>query len=373
MSIKARRALARLALAIGALAAIATSSASAQNARNLTQVERDRRAEATRAVRLRAEAAEAQRERAALDARLVASGVRRAEAEAAALDAELRLAELERRAAGEDARQRRARQAYERAVVQAALASRRLEPMAVRRATLARIAARSFSSEERLGAAGVAEAQAYAAPIEQERRLLAEARAAISAERQELARLLAQRRLAEARLTREAAAAEQRAGVLAAEARSLRELAQRVQPASARRAAGRNVIPSSWSVPAQGRVVRGFGAQGAGGASQGALLRTTGRAQVLAPTRARVAYAGVFRSYGQVLILDVGGEYAVVLTGLGSISARVGEAVQGGQPIAEMPASDTTAPDLYVEVRRNGEPVDPGVWLSAARTPQVAG
>jgi septal ring factor EnvC (AmiA/AmiB activator) len=113
-------------------------------------------------------------------------------------------------------------------------------------------------------------------------------------------------------------------------------------------------------------VVRSFGAREAGGpASQGVALQTRASAQVSAPAAGRVAYAGQFRSYGQVLILNLDGGYVLVLTGLGDIHARVGDLVSAGQPVGEMPASDTPAPELYVEVRRNGQPVDPGRWLSA--------
>jgi septal ring factor EnvC (AmiA/AmiB activator) len=100
-------------------------------------------------------------------------------------------------------------------------------------------------------------------------------------------------------------------------------------------------------------------------ASQGVLVRTASGSRVMAPANAEIAYAGVFRSYGQVLILNVDGGYALVLTGLETIQARVGETVSAGQTIGQMPSSDTTAPDLYVEVRRGGQPVDPGRWLSS--------
>jgi septal ring factor EnvC (AmiA/AmiB activator) len=95
------------------------------------------------------------------------------------------------------------------------------------------------------------------------------------------------------------------------------------------------------------------------------VLHTRAGAQVVSPAAGEVAFAGAFRSYGNVLILNLDGGYAVVLTGLETIRARVGETVRAGQPVGEMPAADTTAPELYVEVRRDGRPLDPGRWLSA--------
>jgi septal ring factor EnvC (AmiA/AmiB activator) len=95
------------------------------------------------------------------------------------------------------------------------------------------------------------------------------------------------------------------------------------------------------------------------------VLATGAAARVISPAAGEVSYAGEFRSYGQVLILDLGGGYAVVLTGLQNISVRVGDRVRAGQAVGEMAAAATPAPELYVEVRRNGQPIDPGRWLSA--------
>ena len=156
----------------------------------------------------------------------------------------------------------------------------------------------------------------------------------------------------------------------AAEARSLRELAQRV--AARARAAPRGAdtagaaLPTTWLAPAEGQIARNFGASIAGGPpAQGVALQTRPRAQVVAPADGEVAYAGLFRGYGQVLILNLDNGYAVVLTGLDTLSARVGDNVRAGQPIGEMSASATPAPELYVEVRRDGQPVDPARWLRA--------
>ncbi len=369
MARSAGRARALVALAAGVLATFVSASADAQSNRtqgnrSLTQVERDRRAESERAERLRTEAVTARREIAALDARLIESAARRTEAEAAALAAGERLAGLEQQIVADSERQRLARRGYEQALIAAAFSARRLEPAAVRRGMVARALAPGLLEEERRSGRSLAEAQALADAIDQERTILAEAQTAIEQERAGLGQLLAQRRNAQTRLARDADAAERRVAALATEARTLRELAQRVQPA--RRAAGPNVIPSTWQAPAQGQVVRRYGVrEGAAPATQGTTLSTARAAQVVAPAGGQVAYAGAFRSYGQVLILDLDGGYALVLTGLDTISARVGEPVRAGQPVGEMPASDTPAPELYVEVRRNGQPVDPGRWLGA--------
>ncbi|MBC7768969.1 MAG: peptidoglycan DD-metalloendopeptidase family protein, partial [Phycisphaerales bacterium] len=178
------------------------------------------------------------------------------------------------------------------------------------------------------------------------------------------------RRVAQAQLANDAAAADRRARSFAAEARNLRDLAQRAS-ATARRPSGPgsnsgpSVIPASWMVPAEGRIISAYGAQAnAGAPAQGVLLRTRVGAQVVSPAAGEVTYAGPFRSYGNVLILNLDGGYALILTGLGSVNARVGETVRSGQPVGEMSGSDTPAPELYVEVRRDGRAVDPGRWLN---------
>lgn len=370
MASGAQRACAFVACAAGALALL-VGAADAQSTRTATQAERDRRAEAIRAERLRTEAAAALEEASAIDARLVASAARRAEAEAAATAAEQRLETLRIELAAQTQAQRRARLALESAVMAAALARRRAEPDAVRAGVVARAAAPSFAAAHRRAALAVAGARRLESAIAEEQSILADAQNAIDAERAELALILHQRRAALTSLTREAAAAEARVRRLAAEARSLRELAARVQPAASRApsgpAGGGGAVPAAWLAPAEGQIARGFGSrqETRGAASQGAFIRTRAGAQVVAPAAGEVTFAGPFRSYGQVLILNMDGGYAVVLTGLDAVGVRVGETVRAGQPIGEMAAADTPAPELYVEVRRGGQPIDPGRWLSA--------
>ncbi|MBL8537563.1 MAG: M23 family metallopeptidase [Hyphomonadaceae bacterium] len=362
------RARALVASAASAFALIVSVADAGAQTRTASQVERDRRAESARAERLRAQASAARREVQALDARLVEAGRRRAEAEAAAAAAEQRLAELHLQIDRENVRRANARRSFESALIAAAFAERRVEPRVVRVGLFARAAAPGFARDERAARQSVANAEALQAQVQAEQNLLAEAQTAIDAERTELAALSARRRAAQAQFAQDAAAAERRARTLAQEARNLRELAQRAAASSRRRSApapaGPSVVPAAWRAPAEGDVARGFGVAANGApVSQGVSLRTRPGAQVVAPANAEVTYAGPFRSYGNVLILSMDGGYALVLTGLNTIGVRVGETVRAGQPVGEMPLSDTTAPELYVEVRREGEPVNPEAWL----------
>lgn len=361
------RACALAACAVGALAAF-IGTADAQTQRTLTQVERDRRSETQRAERLRAQAEAARREVAGLTARLVESGRRRAEAEAAATAAEERLQALRRQLNSDAAARQNARQALESALITAAFAERRGGLEGMRAGVFARAAAPSFRIAERQSTQALDIGRQLEMAVLEEQHILADAQAAIDAERGELISLTQRQRMAEARLSRDAANAERRARTLATEARNLRDLAQRAAAASTRRPAsgGASAIPAAWNAPAEGRILRGFGVRENGAPpAQGATVRTRSGAQVVSPAAGEVAYAGLFRSYGQVLILNMDGGYAVVLTGMAVIGVRVGDTVRAGQPVGEMPDSDMTAPDLYVEVRREGRPVDPGRWLSA--------
>jgi murein hydrolase activator len=81
-------------------------------------------------------------------------------------------------------------------------------------------------------------------------------------------------------------------------------------------------------------------------------------------------YAGEFRSYGQILIINGGGGYNVLLAGLSQVDVQVGQFVLAGEPIGTMtqqPKASKTkigdnAPVLYVEFRKDQRPIDPDPW-----------
>jgi septal ring factor EnvC (AmiA/AmiB activator) len=87
-----------------------------------------------------------------------------------------------------------------------------------------------------------------------------------------------------------------------------------------------------------------------------------------------VVYSGPFRSYGQLLIINAGGGYHVLLAGMGRIDVSLGQFVLTGEPVAVMGASlpagqghnDNSRPVLYVEFRKDGRPIDPGPWWAEA-------
>src|SRR5690606_3300011 len=112
--------------------------------------------------------------------------------------------------------------------------------------------------------------------------------------------------------------------------------------------------------------------------SQGIVIQTRYGAQVTSPSDGWVVYAGEFRSYGQLLIINAGGGYHVLLAGLSRIDAQLGQFILAGEPVGTMQVaaggqSDENAPVLYVEFRKEGRPVDPSPWWHQGEQLKVQG
>jgi septal ring factor EnvC (AmiA/AmiB activator) len=88
-----------------------------------------------------------------------------------------------------------------------------------------------------------------------------------------------------------------------------------------------------------------------------------GKAEAVAPADAEVVFAGNYQKFGQVLILEITGGYHLTLAGLGRIDVHIGDSVLAGEPVGILP--EGTLSRLYMELRRNGQTVDPAPWLSA--------
>jgi murein hydrolase activator len=156
------------------------------------------------------------------------------------------------------------------------------------------------------------------------------------------------------------------------------------------------------SLPAAGAKVKDFGATDkAGGTEKGISIATRSGAQVIAPSDGWVVYAAPYRSYGQLLILNVGGGYHVLLAGMERITVDLGQFVLTGEPVAVMgsgtqvasssstsastmpllttgadagsPKIDTVQPVLYIEFRKDGTPVDPTPWWAGNNSEKVRG
>ncbi len=135
--------------------------------------------------------------------------------------------------------------------------------------------------------------------------------------------------------------------------------------------------------PVNGAKIREFGgSDGVGGTQKGLSIATRAGAQVTSPCDGWVVYAGTFRSYGQLLILNAGGGYHILLAGMDRVSVDLGQFVLTGEPVAVMGggsqvsaavATKSKQPVLYVEFRKDGAPIDPSPWWATNEGEKVRG
>lgn len=214
----------------------------------------------------------------------------------------------------------------------------------------------------------------------------------LAKERGQIATLLKRKQDLEKNLSAEEKRAEQRLGSLTESAKDLRDLIDKLiadriaeekkrQEEAARRAAlrqpavaaprdlGEAVIArdGSRTMPASGRITGSFGqADSVGSTARGMSIATRSDATIVSPASGRILFAGPFRGYGLILIVEHGDGYHSLLAGLGRIDTAVGRAVRTGEPVGSMPASGQEG-SLYYELRRNGQPTDPRPWIAAQR------
>lgn len=116
--------------------------------------------------------------------------------------------------------------------------------------------------------------------------------------------------------------------------------------------------------PAAGLVQRGYNDRlPGGGRSEGITIVTRSRAQVVAPVDGRIEYAGKFRSYGEMLILRTSDDYHVILSGMSRIYGTPGQIVSAGEPVGQMSGRSDPPPELYIELRKDGAPMNPARWM----------
>lgn len=255
--------------------------------------------------------------------------------------------------------------------------------------------------------------------IADERKAISVQMQELAGERQRLASLIEARREREATAARDAEAQRGAGSELASQARGLRDFVERMEKeiTSASRAAdaarqaleaetreqrqrmaalafkdparlapkiafaeARGLLP----LPAAGSQLRGFGENdGSGGTTRGISVETRPNALVSAPSDAWVVYAGPFRSFGQLLILNAGGGYYMLLAGMQRIDVNLNQFVLAGEPVAVMGetseaaativGSGTGQPVLYIEFRKDGVSVDPTPWWTKPQGEKVRG
>jgi septal ring factor EnvC (AmiA/AmiB activator) len=213
---------------------------------------------------------------------------------------------------------------------------------------------------------------------------LRQAQQDLAARRQMLAGLESRQRL-EARAAGGLAAREgDRALALAEQARDLNGLVGQLDEASRRRAAlaalpgpilrpavpGAAVVTAEvqatatptarlpgFSLPLAGQVVAGFGTERPGQPrSRGVTLLARPAAQLVAPAAGRVVFAGAYRGYGQIVIIEHGGGWTSLVTGLSTLDVEVGDQLVGGSPLG---VTGPGQPLVTLELRKDGQPVNP--------------
>lgn len=379
--------------------------------------------------RLRAEQREAAENEARLKAEIEAIGkdqrqLSRSLIESAGRlrDVEARIAETEGRLSGLDANEGRLRQTLQtrRAAIAELLAAlqrmgRKPPPAllvrpedalgAVRSAIMLGAVLPDMRVEAEALAVELAELVRVRREIATERATLEADVAALQSERQKMTLLIEERQKRQTEAERALEAERQRTRTLARQAQDLKELiakleqsaeaAAKAEPSSRQAApAARDLARMTPAVafadakgklrlPVNGVRIRNFGATDKlGNQQRGLSVATRVGAQVTAPSDGWVVYAGPFRSYGQLLILNAGGGYHILLAGMERISVDLGQFVLNGEPVATMGGGTKAAsalaigssqPVLYIEFRKDGSPVDPGPWWAVTDSEKVRG
>ncbi len=137
-------------------------------------------------------------------------------------------------------------------------------------------------------------------------------------------------------------------------------------------------------LPATGSVLKRFGDDdGFGSAEHGISIATRAKAVVASPADGWVSFSGPYRTYGQLLIINAGSGYYIVLAGMDHIDVTMGQFLLAGEPIGAMgdgaiktPAAialGVAQPILYVEFRKDGAAIDPSPWWAKAEVEKVRG
>ena len=129
----------------------------------------------------------------------------------------------------------------------------------------------------------------------------------------------------------------------------------------------------TFTMPARGVLVGSFDeTTDLGLSTKGIVIETRSGAQIIAPYDGRIAFAGRFREYGLLLIIDHGEGYHSLIAGMGRIDVTVGQGVLAGEPVGVMRSDADSSPRLYVELRSDGQPINPLPWV-AVETINVSG
>lgn len=387
------------------IAALPGSAAAPARPVNLLEQERtalaralaDAKAAARRSATLerQADSAVAEADKARAEARVVAARVQQAEAEIAAAEARVKIiatlqrAQRARLAARQQplarltaALQSMARRPTMLALVQPGSIDDLVRVRAVLATTLPRVEAETAALRK-----DIARSRDLARQANRAAALQREGRQQLAYRRAELARLEARARNRSRELASTSRLEEERALGLSERARDLDSLVGDLEASATLRqqlaalegpvlrpprpqasevienapAPASNARPA-YRLPAAGAIVTGFGEVAATGVrSRGLTLATRPGAQLIAPADGRIAFAGAYRGFGQIVIIEHVGGWTSLITGLARTKLKVGERIAQGDPLGR--AADNR-PRITVELRRNGRPIDIAALLS---------
>lgn len=283
----------------------------------------------------------------------------------------------------------------------------------VRSAILLRAAVPEIERRSETLRAELAEIGAIRTAAAQRRAELASATDQLRTERRRLDALIGRKATLKRQADAEALAAQQRVEALVREARDLQDLLARIEAEGRRQQAerearaaeerarkekeqkqlaartpapkaptaqtqppaesGGELVPITKArgrlpFPVIGQIVGRYGqTTDAGLTRKGLSIETRSGAQVVTPYDGLVMFAGQFRGYGQILILEHGEGYHTLLAGIGRITAVPGQWLAAGEPVGVMEKSDRGESVLYMELRRNGQPINPLPWLASQK------
>ncbi len=201
--------------------------------------------------------------------------------------------------------------------------------------------------------------------IAEQKRLAASARANLEEQRNNLDDLIRARQGLLQQTSAQRAAVLKKLTALAQEAQDLKQLLDKV--AQPNHALGKVRLRAGLKLPVVGQILRPYGDRDSYGvASQGLTLTAPPGSPVVAPQGGRVVFAGPFRGYGKIVILQHEGNRHSFLAGFGRLDADLGQTVSSGEVLGLLPEQGGEKPELYFEWREGADPVDP---LRTARNP----
>ncbi|KXV62267.1 peptidase [Acetobacter orleanensis] len=114
--------------------------------------------------------------------------------------------------------------------------------------------------------------------------------------------------------------------------------------------------------PVVGSLVSSWGSPTESGPATGITYRTAPGASVRTPCSGRVDFAGPFRTYGQMVILNCGQHYRFVMAGFSGLDVATGQGLAKGAPIGHMGSSGSSG-TLFIQLRHGQKPVNPAPFL----------